>query len=176
MLSQGFSVCSCLARNVDPASQPTGESGLEFWKPKLLGEQEALATGCGAGRGFCGPPPPRPQTSKLLCFCSRGLPGYKGRVLDLQMCAWHWGWGVGVCMGRLHCPPSPQGPWGSLGVPADSQPHPGAGVCPHPVSTWAPGITASPGGTAVVTEAGWDPRSEPLPAPRSCPPLAGPRA
>lgn len=30
MLSQGFSVCSCLARNVDPASQRTGENGLEF--------------------------------------------------------------------------------------------------------------------------------------------------
>lgn len=30
MLSQGFSVCSCLARNANPASQPTGASDLEF--------------------------------------------------------------------------------------------------------------------------------------------------
>ena len=48
---------------------------------------------------------PQPKTSKLLCFCSRA-PAQAGEVPSLQMCARHRGGGVGMCMGRLHCPPS----------------------------------------------------------------------
>lgn len=103
MLSQGFSVCSCLARNVDPASLPTGE-----WSGVLK-----LETVGGAGR-------PWPQGVGLeasvvlhhpgprLQSCCASAPGplpRLGRCPGLQVCAWRWGWEVGVCMGRLHCPP-----------------------------------------------------------------------
>ena len=43
-----------------------------------------------------------------LQSCCASAPGARprlGRCPSLQMCAWSWGWGVGVCMGRLHCPP-----------------------------------------------------------------------
>lgn len=124
-------------------------NGLGFW-PSLLGEQGGPGHRVWAG-GPPGLPPPPNQTSCVLLL-QGPCPGWGGA----PACRCVPGTGVGgwTCPGRLHYLPSPK----VLGEPGRScrlrtTPTPERQAWhPHPVSTWAQGVTASPGGTAVVTQ------------------------